>query len=333
MASNSQRLLSALLVVASAVAAGAVSGQAEPQIRVTTENGIVQGTEQSGLRSFKGIPYAAPPVGDLRWKEPQPATSWTGVRPATQFASRCMQGNIYSDMVFRASGTGENCLYLNVWTPATSADAHLPVLVYFYGGGFVSGDGSEPRYDGANIARKGIVALTVNYRLGVFGFLSHPDLTKESPHHASGNYGLLDQSAALRWVQKNIAAFGGDPRKVTIAGESAGSISVSVQMASPLSRNLIAGAIGESGAAIAPTLPPVPQQDAEQRGALFGKSLEADSIASLRAMTAQQLLEEASKPGVGRFPLVIDGYVLPKSVAAIFAAGEQAHVPLLVGWN
>ena len=330
---SSQRTPSALLIVLALALAGDARAQALPQTRVTTDNGAVEGTEQSGLRSFKGIPYAAPPVGDLRWKEPQPAAAWTSVRPAKQFGARCMQGNIYSDMVFRASGTSEDCLYLNVWAPVSASNEKLPVLVYFYGGGFVSGDGSEPRYDGESLARKGIVTLTVNYRLGVFGFFAHPELTKESAHHASGNYGLLDQNAALRWVQKNIAAFGGDPQRVTIAGESAGSISVSVQMASPLSKGLIAGAIGESGASIAPTLPPAPLAEAEQTGVKFATTVGADSLTALRALTAQQLLDAASKPGAGRFPISLDGYLLPKSTADLLAAGEQAHVPLLVGWN
>jgi len=340
MLSTSQRPLSALLTTIAAsltvlTTAGQAlaqsSGQSATSPRVNTHNGIVEGTEQSGLRSFKGIPYAAPPVGDLRWKEPQPAANWQGNRPATQFGARCMQGNIYGDMVFRAAGTSEDCLYLNVWTPKDAKG--LPVLVYFYGGGFAAGDGSEPRYDGENMARKGIVALTVNYRLGIFGFYAHPELTKESPHHASGNYGLLDQTAALNWVQQNIAAFGGDPKKVTIAGESAGSISVSVQMASPLSKGLIAGAIGESGASIAPTLPPVPQADAEQVGVKFASANNWSTLVELRATKAQELLDAASKPGAGRFPLVVDGYLLPKTVAELYAAGEQAHVPLLVGWN
>jgi para-nitrobenzyl esterase len=331
MALTSQRIVSALVLALALT--GEAMAQTPPQTRVKTDNGIVEGTEQDGLRSFKGIPYAAPPVGDRRWKEPQPAANWDGVRQTTQFAARCMQGGVYSDMVFRASGTSEDCLYLNVWTPAASSSAPLPVLVYFYGGGFVSGDGSEPRYDGASIARTGIVALTVNYRVGVFGFLSHPELTKESPHHASGNYGLLDQSAALRWVQKNIAAFGGDPAKVTIAGESAGSISVSVQMATPLSKGLFAGAIGESGAAISPTTPPAMLKDAEQVGVKFATGVNASSLAALRAIPAQDLLDAASKPGVGRFPIAIDGYLLPMNVVEIFEAGQQSHVPLLVGWN
>jgi para-nitrobenzyl esterase len=227
----------------------------------------------------------------------------------------------------------EDCLFLNVWTPAKAGQERLPVLVYFYGGGFSAGDGSEPRYEGASMARRGIVALTVNYRLSVFGFMAHPELTKESPHHASGNYGLLDQAAALAWVRDNIAAFGGDPRKVTIAGESAGSISVSALMASPLSKGLIAGAIGESGAAIAPTFNPVPLAEAEKTGTAFAVAAGADSLAALRAMPADKILEVTAKPGLPRFPITIDGYFLSKTVSEIFAAGEQAHVPLLAGWN
>lgn len=207
------------------------------------------------------------------------------------------------------------------------------VLVYFYGGGFVAGDGSEPRYDGESMARQGIVSLTVNYRLGVFGFLAHPELTRESPRHASGNYALLDMVAALEWVRTNIAAFGGDPRKVTIAGESAGSIAVSALMASPLSKGLMAGAIGESGALIAPTLPPVALDKAEQVGTAFATGLGAASLAALRSMPTAGIQAAAAKLPVGHFPATIDGYFLPRAPVEIFAAGEQAHVPLLVGWN
>src|SRR5262245_10572475 len=302
--------------------------------RVNTKAGPIQGTTESdGLRVFKGIPYAAPPVGALRWEPPQPVQHWKEVRQATAFGAQCMQRRIYADMVFRASGVSEDCLFLNVWTPAKSAQERLPVLVYFYGGGFSAGDGSEPRYDGGAMARRGIVSLTVNYRLSVFGFMVHPELTKESPRHASGNYGLLDQAEALAWVRDNIAAFGGDPRRVTIAGESAGSISVSALMASPLSKHLIAGAIGESGAAITPTFNPVPLADAEKTGTAFAAAAGADSLAALRAMPADKVLEVTAKQGVPRFPITIDGYFLPKTVAEIFAAGEQAHVPLLAGWN
>src|SRR6185295_17339525 len=265
--------------------------------RVKTANGTVEGARtQSGIHVYLGIPFAAPPVGDLRWKPPQAVTNWTGTRSAAQFGPRCVQASIFSDMVFRSNGISEDCLYLNVWTPAKSSKERLPVLVYFYGGGFVAGDGSEPRYEGESMARKGIVALTVNYRLGVFGFLAHPELTKESPHNASGNYGLLDQNAALRWVQQNIAAFGGDPKKVTIAGESAGSISVSAQMASPLSKDLIAGAIGESGAIVG-TLSAVPLIEGEENGIKFATSVGASSLAALRAMPAEQLLDATAKPG------------------------------------
>jgi para-nitrobenzyl esterase len=311
----------------------AFAAVAQPALRVKTANGPIEGTaEASGVRSFKGIPFAAPPVGDLRWKEPQPAKNWTDVRQAKKFGPRAMQRAVFGDMGFRSDGMSEDCLYLNVWTPAKSDKDRLPVLVYFYGGGFIAGDGSEARYDGENMARKGIVTLTVNYRLGPFGFMAHPELTAESPHKASSNYGYLDQSAALRWVQQNIAAFGGDPKKVTIAGESAGSVSVSAQMASPLSKNLMAGAIGESGSLLG-TLPPTSLADAEQLGVKFAEQVGAKSLADLRAMPAEKLLEATADPKTPRFSSAVDGYFFPKSPMAIFAAGEQAQVPLLVGWN
>jgi para-nitrobenzyl esterase len=304
------------------------------QDRVKTANGMVEGSSEksSGIRNFKGVPFASPPVGDLRWQPPQPVKNWKGVLKTAQFGPRCMQRPIFGDMGFRSNGMSEDCLYLNVWTPAKSSNERLPVLVYFYGGGFVAGDGSEARYQGESMARKGIVALTVNYRLGVFGFLAHPELTKESPQHASGNYGLLDQSAALHWVQQNISAFGGDPKKVTIAGESAGSVSVSAQMASPLSKDLIAGAIGESGSIVG-TLSAVPLAEGEQNGIKFATSVGASSLAALRAMPAQQLLDATAKPGTPYPAPTVDGYFFPKPPVEIYAAGEQAHVPLLVGSN
>ncbi len=324
-----KHLISALIVMVAVPVAGVLAADV-----VKTANGSVEGvTEPSGIHVYRGIPFGAPPTGELRWKPPQPVKNWEGVRKAAQFGPRCMQAPIFGDMNFRSNGMSEDCLYLNVWTPAAAAQGGLPVLVYFYGGGFVAGDGSEPRYDGETMARKGIVALTVNYRLGVFGFFAHPELTKESPHHASGNYALLDMQAALQWVQNNIAAFGGDPKKVTIAGESAGSIAVSALMASPLSKGLIAGAIGESGALIAPTLPPVPLAQAEAGGLKFAETVGGTSLAALRAMTTEQIQQAAAKLPVGRFPSTLDGYFLPKAPADIFAAGEQAHVPLLVGWN
>jgi para-nitrobenzyl esterase len=321
-----------LLVMASA-SAQPKNKTAGNDLQVRTANGMVEGVlESSGIRSFKGIPYAAPPVGDLRWKEPQPAKDWTGVLKADHFGPRAMQTNIFGDMNFRSDGMSENCLYLNIWAPKQQGKALLPVLVYFYGGGFVAGDGSEPRYDGESMAQKGIVALTVNYRLGLFGFFTHPELTKESPHHASGNYGLLDQAAALRWVKENIAAFGGDPNKITIAGESAGSISVSAQMATPLARNLIAGAIGESGSILG-ALPPLPLADCEKTGEEFAKSLGAQSLADLRSLSADSLLSASARFGLFRFSRSLDGYFFPKDPVEIFANGEQSHVPLLVGWN
>jgi para-nitrobenzyl esterase len=212
-----------------------------------------------------------------------------------------------------------------VWAPATGS--HLPVLVYFYGGGFSAGDGSEYRYDGESMAKRGIVAVTVNYRLGIFGFFAHPDLAKESPHHSSGSYGLLDQHAALEWVQQNIAAFGGDPARVTIAGESAGSISVCAQMASPLSKGLFAGAIGESGGLMGNIMP---LDTAEQVGKAIAADLGYKSIAELRAMSATDLLQAVKR---ARFPIVIDGYFLPRTPAEIYSQGEQMKVPLLAGWN
>jgi para-nitrobenzyl esterase len=306
---------------------------ASPEDRVATTGGIVEGTTGAGgVKSFKGVPFAEPPVGDLRWKAPQPPRRWEGVREADKFGPRAMQRAVFGDMNFRSNGMSEDCLYLNVWTPAKGKDERLPVLVYFYGGGFIAGDGSEPRYDGESMARRGIVSVTANYRLGAFGFLSHPELTGESPHHASGNYGLLDQNAALRWVRENIAAFGGDPARVTIAGESAGSISVSAQMASPLSKGLFAGAIAESGSLMG-TLTPLPLAEAEKVGVRFAEKLGAKTLADLRKISADKVLEATADPAYGRFPLTVDGHFLPGDPVEIFAAGEQARVPLLVGWN
>jgi para-nitrobenzyl esterase len=323
---------SSILLIVSCVTALTQIGEDHSGPRVTIENGTLVGVNESGIRAFKGVPFAAPPIGDLRWKEPQPVKPWSGVRKAVDFGPRAMQPPIFGDMNFRSNGMSEDCLYLNIWTPARSAADRLPVLVYFYGGGFVAGDGSEYRYDGESMARRGIVSVTVNYRLGVFGFLAHPELTKESSHHSSGNYGLLDQAAALQWVHLNIAAFGGDPERVTIAGESAGSVSVSAQMASPLSRDLIAGAIGESGSLLG-TLPAVRLSTAEQTGLEFARSANANSVSALRALTADQVLAAAGAFNPFRFSSAIDGYFLPEDPHAIFEAGGQAHVPLLVGWN
>jgi para-nitrobenzyl esterase len=301
--------------------------------RVRIANGTLEShaSPKDGVRSFKGIPFAQPPVGDLRWREPQPVKRWAGVRNADEFGPRCMQSP-GGDYWFRSSGMSEDCLYLNVWTPAKSASEKLPVLVYIFGGGFQNGDGSEPRYDGANMARTGMVAVSINYRTNIFGFFVHPELTKESPHHAAGNYGLLDQVAALRWVHDNIAAFGGDPKRVTIAGESAGSISVSALMASPLSKDLIAGAIGESGAMLS-SLPPQPLDAAEKNGLKFADAAGAKDLAALRAMTAEQIQAASRNVRGVRFSTAADGYFLPKPLIEIYEAGQQSKVPLLAGSN
>src|SRR5579884_2069274 len=323
-------ILTGLVLLCAAAALPAAAGD-----RVKTANGMLESTTapKAGVRVFKGIPFGAPPVGDLRWREPQPVKNWTGVRNADKFGPACMQNlSPNADYWLRSDGMSEDCLYLNVWTPAKSRRERLPVLVYIFGGGFQNGDGSEPRYDGESMARHGLVAVSVNYRTNIFGFFAHPELTKESPHHASGDYGLLDQVAALKWVQRNIAAFGGDPKHVTIAGESAGSISVSALMASPLSKNMIAGAIGESGAMIS-SLPARPLAEAEKDGVRFTEAASVASLAALRAMSAEQIQDAMAKAPRIRFSTDLDGYFLPKPLAEVFAAGQQAKVPLLEGSN
>ena len=316
-----------LLCLAASIAPAAV-----PDL-VKVDTGRVRGLVNNGVAAFKGIPFAAPPVGALRWKAPHPAPPWKGVREAVEFGPRCMQGNIYDDMVFRDKGPSEDCLYLNVWTPATSPKARLPVMVWIYGGGFAAGAASEPRQDGENLAKKGVVVVSMNYRLNVFGFFANAELAKESDHDSSGNYGLLDQLAALEWVHKNIAGFGGDPAKVTIFGESAGSFSVSALMASPLAQGLFRGAIGESGAFFGTVLPLNRLSQSEEADAQFAESIGAHSLADLRAKPAGELLDAAVKQKAIWFAPNIDGYFLPQSVSEIFMTGKQSHVPLLAGWN
>ncbi|MBS1876129.1 MAG: carboxylesterase family protein [Acidobacteria bacterium] len=325
------RLLSCALIC---LAGFGAAKDASPAARVKTANGMVEGVVlDSGVRAFRAIPFAQPPVGALRWKAPQPPKDWTGVRAAAEFSPSCMQRAVFGDMEFRGNGTSEDCLYLNVWTPAKSASEKLPVLVYFFGGGLMAGDGSEGRYDGESMASKGIVSVTINYRLTAFGFMVHPELSAEAPYHASGNYGFLDQNAALKWVQANIAAFGGDPRRVTIAGESAGSRSVSVQVLSPLSRGLFAGAIMESGSVVGAANPPT-LAEGEKQGEQFMKLAGAASLRELRAMSAEQVLAVTAKPESGRFGPIADNYLLPDGdLVAYMDAGKQAHVPLLQGTN
>ncbi len=330
----SKFLCAALLVMVGTAA------QAD-NLTIKTDKGKVHGklSDDNQVRIFLGVPYAAQPVGPLRWKPPQPAVKWAAVKETTQFGSRCMQTSPFPDMIFHDPGQSEDCLNLNVWTPAKDKHAKLPVMVWIYGGGFTSGATSEARQDGEHLATKGVVVVSMNYRLGIFGFLALPGLEAESPQHAAGNYGLMDQTAALQWVRKNIAAFGGDPNNVTIFGESAGSFSVSAQMASPLAQGLFAHAIGESGAAFPGqrgegfrTLADSEKEEAASATSAFGTS----DVAALRAMTADDLVTKVTAhpgPGAPRFWPVVDGYFLPEPVDKIYAEGKQAHVPLLAGWN
>ena len=304
-------------------------------VQINIENGTIEGLidNQTGLQEYFGVPFAKAPVGELRWKAPQALDNWTGVKKTQHFAPKPVQIEVFCKMNNRLDSMSEDCLYLNVWAPAKKDSKRLPVLVYFYGGGLVAGDATEPRYDGAAMARKGIVAVTVNYRLNIFGFFAHPELSAEAPYKASGNYGYLDQHAALVWVQRNITAFGGDPKRVTIAGESAGSISVSSHMASPLSKGLFSGAIGESGAGINPTLFPVSLSNAEKTGVEFADKAGYTSLKALRSLSTKQLVELYTQSKRFGFPTVIDGYFLTKQLPETYKAGEQAQVPLLVGWN
>ena len=322
----------AMLVIAGAAVLGSCTQQKGETItlQVKTQYGVLEGFEEDGVKKFLGVPFAQAPVGELRWKAPQPVQAWEGVREAKQFGDDPMQLDVFGDMAFRGSGRSEDCLYLNIWTTAaTTADA-LPVLIYFNGGGLMAGSGSEPRYDGSSIAKEGVIGVTANYREGVFGFFAHPDLTAASDYKGSGNYGFLDQVAAIKWVKENIAAFGGNPDRITIVGESAGSFSVSLLMCSPLSKNLIAGAMLSSGAEVLP-YQPSSQTDADAAGAELLKQAGIASLADAMALNAdspQKLL-----PPRGMANVVLDGYFMTESADAVFEKNEQAQVPLLAGWN
>ncbi len=304
---------------------------------VKTAQGKVQGTMTADgkIRAFRGIPYAAPPVGNLRWQAPQQPAKFHGTFSASNYGHRCIQSNQFQDMVFHDPGPSEDCLTLNVWAPVGAKK--LPVMVWIYGGGYVAGSTSEARQNGEFLAHRDVIVVSMNYRMGIFGFFSHPALTAESPHHASGNYGLLDQAAAIAWVKENISKFGGDPSNITLFGESAGSFSVASQIASPLSKNSIAHAIGESGAPFsAGTLPFPTLAESEQTNASFTKSaLGTDNLATLRKLSVDELLAASTSTTNHhpRFSPDIDGYFLPKPVSEIYAAGEQAHIPVMAGWN
>lgn len=319
--------LQILLLSIALLTIGATSCTKQDPTIVKTKDGIVQGTIENDLRVFKGIPFAAPPVGDLRWKAPQPAEKWEGVKQTTKFAPSPYQwGN-------PQSGKSEDCLYLNVWTPAKSDKEELPVMVWIYGGGFGAGTTADPVCNGTHLAKKGVVVVAVAYRVGILGFLAHPELSAESPNQVSGNYGLLDQIAGLKWVQENIAAFGGDPNKVTIFGESAGGISVSMLCASPLAKGLFSGAISQSGGSFGPTRPTTypgenmkTLQQAEADGIAYIQQSGFKTIADLRDVSADKL------PGGRGWPIV-DGYAIPDVQHTLYENGNYNDVPVLIGYN
>jgi para-nitrobenzyl esterase len=301
---------------------------------VETEQGILKGLDaDDGGAVFLGVPFAAPPVGDLRWRPPQPAPAWNGVRQATSYGPACVQDRADYGGIF-ATNQSEDCLTLNIWTPAIKPSAAMPVMVYIHGGGFTGGAGSIPTFDGEALGKHGIVVVTINYRLGVFGFFSHPDLSRESARHTSGNYGLADQLAALRWIRQNISAFGGDPDRVTLFGQSAGSISVFNLMASRLSKGLFHRAIGESGTPLLLRYN-ARLSEAEARGGAFAKSQSA-SIAALRALPADELrarwVQFAGKQFQETWPIV-DGWVIPRQPARVFAEHKELRIPLMTGSN
>jgi para-nitrobenzyl esterase len=302
---------------------------------VEVEAGLVQGVALDGLTAYKGVPFAAPPVGDLRWRAPQPAAKWTGVRSADRYAPGCLPSLGEPP----PSGASEDCLYLNVWTPAKSAGDRLPVLVWIYGGGFNGGATSVPVHDGAKLARRGVVLVSIAYRVGVLGFLAHPELSAESPHRVSGNYGLLDMIAGLQWIKRNVAAFGGDPGRVTIFGESAGGIAVSMLCASPLAKGLFHGAISQSGGSFGPvSRSPSPGENmrplaaAEASGAEMAKAAGASSLRELRALPAEKVIETGRRQRGMAWPIV-DGWVIPDDQYRLYEAGRFNDTPVLVGYN
>ncbi len=315
---------------------GSLSLAGADPLKVKTEQGRIHGKliNDGKVREFLGIPYAAPPVGELRWKAPEPPARWKGVRDATSFGAHCAQNHVFDNMIFQDSGPSEDCLYLNVYVPADAGSkSKLPVMFWIHGGGYSGGSGDEPRHNGDFLPLKGVVLVTINYRLGVFGFLATTDLAKEAGGSA-GNYGLMDMVKALEWVKGNVAQFGGDPGNVTIFGESAGSSAVSTLMAAQPARGLFQRAIGESGAALnVGSHGSENQVEREKKEQIWVESLGATNLATLRAMPTDEILAAAAKKGAPSFPVVVDGRLLTEPIADTYAAGKQAHVPLLVGWN
>ncbi|MEJ0035090.1 MAG: carboxylesterase family protein [Gammaproteobacteria bacterium] len=315
------RIVCALLIFA----CGTLVQAAQPRAR--TEQGTLEGVDADGVTVFRGIPFAAPPVGVLRWRAPQPAVAWSGLRKADTFSPVCMQEGSYPEDA-PAERSSEDCLYLNVWAPRRARK--LPVMVWIYGGALRNGSASTPLYAGDRLARHDVIVVTLNYRLGVFGFLSHPDLTRESSTHTSGNYGLQDQIAALGWVKRNIAAFGGDPARVTLFGQSSGAISISALMASPLAKGLFQRAIAQSGGLFEPMqlLPELSLPGAEKAGVQFASRAGAPDLASLRAKPADELLKVEFKADI-----IVDGHVLARPPYEDFLDGQRNDVAVLVGEN
>ena len=307
-----------------------IATSAQDAVSVKTSYGILEGLDISGIKTFKGVPFAAPPTGDNRWREPQPLQPWQGIRECHDYAPDPMQEPIFGDMNFGADSISEDCLYLNIWTPAITMNEKLPVLIYFNGGGLMAGSGSEPRYAGMSMARRGMICVTANYREGIFGFFAHPELSKETAYKGSGNYGFLDQQAAIRWVHENISLFGGDPERITIAGESAGSMSVSALMASPLSRGLFAQAIGSSGSVIADKRVKS-LAEAEKAGVEMMRRMGYKNVKEMRRVPAEVLMKQANVRNVPVYN--IDNHFLTEQPFATYAAGRQMRVPLLVGGN
>ena len=307
-----------------------IATSAQDAVSVKTSYGILEGLDISGIKTFKGVPFAAPPTGDNRWREPQPLQPWQGIRECHDYAPDPMQEPIFGDMNFGADSISEDCLYLNIWTPAITMNEKLPVLIYFNGGGLMAGSGSEPRYAGMAMARRGMICVTANYREGIFGFFAHPELSKETAYKGSGNYGFLDQQAAIRWVHENISLFGGDPERITIAGESAGSMSVSALMASPLSRGLFAQAIGSSGSVIADKRVKS-LAEAEKAGVEMMRRMGYKNVKEMRKVPAEVLMKQANVRNVPVYN--IDNHFLTEQPLATYAAGRQMRVPLLVGGN
>lgn len=307
-----------------------IATSAQDAVSVKTSYGILEGLDISGIKTFKGVPFAAPPTGDNRWREPQPLQPWQGIRECHDYAPDPMQEPIFGDMNFGADSISEDCLYLNIWTPAITMNEKLPVLIYFNGGGLMAGSGSEPRYAGMAMARRGMICVTANYREGIFGFFAHPELSKETAYKGSGNYGFLDQQAAIRWVHENISLFGGDPERITIAGESAGSMSVSALMASPLSRGLFAQAIGSSGSVIADKRVKS-LAEAEKAGVEMMRRMGYKNVKEMRKVPAEVLMKQANVRNVPVYN--IDNHFLTEQPFATYAAGRQMRVPLLVGGN